>query len=120
MINEVTAILVQYFPTLLEGFMACLVAGFLRHANASTIELKEEKAKVIERLRTVEQKANEINANAIYTINETRDYISEYSEELQAALETIEEQIEENRSLKSTIQELKKEIIELKALARKE
>lgn len=120
MINEVTAILVQYFPTLLEGFMACIVAGFLRHANASNIELKEEKSKVIERLRTVEQKASEINVNANRTINEVRDDISECSEELKYALDVIHAQIEENRSLQSTIQELKKEIVELKALARKE
>lgn len=119
MIDQMIETLVQYLPTLMSSCLAFLVASFVKRANASSLVLKTDKREILDNVKTLARQTEDAknNVSAAYTAMATRASVlmSVFDE----TTELLRDCIAENHTLHEQLEQIKKELVELKATVRK-
>lgn len=119
MIEQLKEILIPYLPTLMSSGMACLVAMFLKKANASSLVLKTDKREILDHVDKVTSSNAIITDELKKTFAKTNGNIQGLSDDLHLTMDALADVLTENKTLHEQLEQIKKELIELKATVRK-
>lgn len=119
MIEQLKEILIPYLPTLMSSGMACLVAMFLKKANASSLVLKTDKREILDKVKTATEQTQLAKHAICDAYAKSTANLQLLSDDIHVTMEALGDVLNENQTLHQQLEQIKKELVELKATVRK-